>query len=268
MIRKSMFAALAMAAAGAVPVPALALTGATPDSIDTNVALVRFVFPDGVLGICSGTLIAPDVVLTAGHCAVDVSNVRVSFDFLTPGDPEEANISGEEKAARLAHYISGGIAIPDPAFDGTLAGKGHDQAVIKLPQGSVHAKYPGILPALLPPAGFLDGNNNALKNSIFTLVGYGADIGDNRTQILAVQRNMTIAPLRNIEGESITFQINANNANGGGGTCFGDSGGPAFLNGYVVGTTSFVNSLSCNGTGSYQRTDTTHSRAFLDSVLN
>jgi len=268
MIRKTMFVALAMAAVGAAPMPALALTGATPDSIDTNVALVRFIFPDGSLGICSGTLIAPDVVLTAGHCAVDVTNVRVSFDFLTAADPEEAGISADEKAARLTHYISGGTAIPDPAFDGSLAGKGHDQAVVTLPPGSVQAKYPGIVPALLAPVGLLDGDNNALKNSVFTLVGYGADIGDNKTQILSVQRNMAIAPLKNIEGLSITFQINANNSTGGGGTCFGDSGGPAFLNGYVVGSTSFVNSLSCNGTGSYQRTDTVDSRAFLDNFLN
>src|SRR6267142_442610 len=106
MFRKSMFVALAMGAVGVAPMPALALTGAVPDSVDTNVALVRFIFPDGTLGICSGTLIAPDVVLTAGHCAVGVSNVRVSFDFLTPGDPEEANISDAEKADRLQHYIS------------------------------------------------------------------------------------------------------------------------------------------------------------------
>jgi hypothetical protein len=41
-----------------------------------------------------------------------------------------------------------------------------------------------------------------------------------------------------------------------------------FAGGYVLGDASYVNSLTCNATGSYQRTDTPYSRAFLDSFLN
>jgi hypothetical protein len=51
-------------------------------------------------------------------------------------------------------------------------------------------------------------------------------------------------------------------------SCFGDSGGPVFLGDYVLGDASYVNSFSCNATGSYQRVDTTYSRAFLDQFLN
>jgi hypothetical protein len=40
-----------------------------------------------------------------------------------------------------------------------------------------------------------------------------------------------------------------------------------FLDGFVLGDASYVNSLSCNATGSYQRDDTPYSRAFLDSFL-
>ena len=36
----------------------------------------------------------------------------------------------------------------------------------------------------------------------------------------------------------------------------------------MLGDASYVNSLSCNATGSYQRTDTTYSRAFLNQFLN
>jgi hypothetical protein len=36
----------------------------------------------------------------------------------------------------------------------------------------------------------------------------------------------------------------------------------------VLGDASYVNSLTCNATGSYQRVDTPYSRAFLDSWLN
>jgi hypothetical protein len=36
----------------------------------------------------------------------------------------------------------------------------------------------------------------------------------------------------------------------------------------VLGDASYVNSLTCNATGSYQRDDTPHSRAFLSLFLN
>ena len=43
---------------------------------------------------------------------------------------------------------------------------------------------------------------------------------------------------------------------------------PVFWGRYVLGDASYVNSLSCNATGSYQRTDTTYSRNFLNRFLN
>ena len=36
-----------------------------------------------------------------------------------------------------------------------------------------------------------------------------------------------------------------------------------FSNQYVLGDASYVNSLTCNATGTYQRDDTPYSRAFL-----
>jgi hypothetical protein len=70
-----------------------------------------------------------------------------------------------------------------------------------------------------------------------------------------------------VQAEVVTFQMNANNSTAEGGSCFGDSGGPAFLGQFVVGDSSFVNSLTCNATGGYQRVDTAYSRAFLNKFL-
>jgi hypothetical protein len=39
-----------------------------------------------------------------------------------------------------------------------------------------------------------------------------------------------------------------------------------FSGGYVLGDASYVNSLTCNATGSYRRVDTSYSRAFLKPV--
>jgi hypothetical protein len=70
-----------------------------------------------------------------------------------------------------------------------------------------------------------------------------------------------------VQSEVVVFQINDNDSKAGGGACFGDSGGAAFLGKYVVGDASYVNSLTCNATGAYQRVDTAYSRAFLNQFL-
>ena len=81
-------------------------------------------------------------------------------------------------------------------------------------------------------------------------------------------RSSTTSYLKNVGSEVITFQINDRDSKAGGGSCFGDSGGGVFFNGFVLGDASYVNSLTCNALGSYQRVDTPYSRAFLDGFLD
>ncbi|HEU0288669.1 MAG TPA: trypsin-like serine protease, partial [Nocardioidaceae bacterium] len=50
--------------------PAGAITGGQRDEVHTNVGVVRFTTESGRFR-CSGTLISPTVVLTAGHCTGD-----------------------------------------------------------------------------------------------------------------------------------------------------------------------------------------------------
>jgi hypothetical protein len=133
--------------------------------------------------------------------------------------------------------------------------KQHDQGVVVL-DAPATSKWPSISPAPLPPVGFLDGNQGALKDETFTLVGYGVDIGEEKSQVVVQERRSTTSRLKNVGREVITFQINDNDSNAGGGSCFGDSGGPAFLGPYALGDASYVNSPTCNATGSYQRADT------------
>ena len=60
--------------------PAFAMTLPEKDTVHTNVGLVQFTTADGRFR-CSGTLIAPKVVLTAGHCTEGpATNMYVSFD--------------------------------------------------------------------------------------------------------------------------------------------------------------------------------------------
>jgi hypothetical protein len=270
MNRKAFLAVLALATCvvGLVAAaPAGAIIGGERDEVHTNVGLVRFTTADGRFR-CSGTLISPTVVLTAGHCTEGpATNVYVSFDTDLALDPLAAGITPEEKASREAHYITG-TAHPDPGWTGKLSiSKQHDQGVVVL-DAPASTKWPDVVPAELPPVGFLDKNQGKLKNETFTLVGYGVDIGTKKTQIVIRERRSTTSFLKNVQSEVVVFQINDRDSKAGGGSCFGDSGGAVFWGPYVLGDASYVNSLSCNATGSYQRTDTTYSRRFLDSFLD
>ncbi|MFI7066030.1 trypsin-like serine protease [Kribbella sp. NPDC050124] len=250
--------------------PAAAITGGQRDEVHTNVGVVRFTTESGRFR-CSGTLISPTVVLTAGHCTGDTAaspatNVYVSFNTDLPLDPLAPGITPQERAARAANYITG-TAHPDPGWTGKLSiSKQHDQGVVVL-DAPAASKWPGITPAPLLPVGTLDGNQGALKNETFTLVGYGVAIGAKKAQIVVPERRFTTSFLKNVQDEVVTFQINDRDSKAGGGSCFGDSGGPVFLGRFVAGDASFVNSLTCNATGGYQRVDTPYARAFLEQFM-
>ena len=250
--------------------PAGAITDGQRDEVHTNVGVVRFTTEEGRFR-CSGMLISPTVVLTAGHCTGDTgetpaTNVFVSFNTDLPLDPLAPGITPAESAARAANYITG-TAHPDPGWTGKLSvSKQHDQGVVVL-DAPAASKWPGIAPAQLLPVGTLDGNQGALKNETFTLVGYGVEIGAKKATVVVPERRFTTSFLKNVQDEVVTFQINDRDSKAGGGSCFGDSGGPVFLGEFVVGDSSFVNSLTCNATSGYQRVDTAYSRAFLEQFI-
>jgi hypothetical protein len=250
--------------------PAAAITGGERDEVHTNVGVVRFTTEAGRFR-CSGTLISPTVVLTAGHCTGETgdspaTNVFVSFNTDLPLDPLAAGIPPKERADRAKNYITG-TAHPDPGWTGKLSiSQQHDQGVVVL-DAAATTKWPDITPAPLLPVGALDANQGELKNETFTLVGYGVDIGEKKSQIVIPERRSTTSYLKNVQDEVVAFQTSESDSKAGGGACFGYSGGPAFLGQYVVGDASYVNSLQCNATGAYQRVDTPYSRAFLDQFI-
>jgi len=111
-----------------------------------------------------------------------------------------------------------GTAHPDPGWTGKLSiSQQHDQGVVVLDVPAT-SKWPDITPAPLLPVGALDGNQGALKNRTFTLVGYGVDIGEKKAQVVVLERRFTTSFLKNVQDEVVTFQINDRDSKAGGGS--------------------------------------------------
>lgn len=245
--------------------PAGAITGGTPDGDGhPNVGLHYFTQLDGTYR-CSNTLIAPRLVLTAAHCTENtIGKAQVTFDNPAPAF-----------GTAPARFVTG-TSYPSPQWTGKLQNtKLNDIGMIVLDRPAAEV-WPGIRPVPLAALGLLDrlGAKGGLKKTAFTLVGYGvyfekpADGPQKQQAVRDRVRRVTTVGIQNITTDVIKFLENDANSTFGGGSCFGDSGGPAFLDGVQVGVTSFGGAQFCTGMGGYQRTDNQQARDFIQGFLD
>jgi hypothetical protein len=255
-----------------------------PEEIDP-----RFTDP-GSWFSCSGTLVSPTVVVTAGHCthalgldgvstlpAGDGGNdVWVNFaeapDFEGfPPSPDYIPDDNEQRYVDRAAFLNAhpdwkrGTAHPHPEF---ASGPFylHDVGVVVLDEPVVQQTY-GRLPALDYVDRYFATRRNDQR---FTPVGYGL------TRVLPIlteggdTRERANVQLVTLTGQGVPYgTVAIFTSNKGqthqGGTCFGDSGGPVFDAGtnQIVGIISFGISPNCTGfTGAY-RIDQRDDIAFL-----
>jgi Trypsin len=245
---------------------ASAITGGQPDGNGhPNVGLILFYTPDGRFR-CSATLVSPTVLLTAAHCTVDtVGKTLVTFDsviaeqppspFPNAADPSSGYTQAELEAAG---YLSG-TAYAHPAYSNfTDLANWNDVGVIVLDR-----PVTTIAPATIAPENYLDAfAQPRLNSTIFTSVGYGTEVRkpDSGPQKPAPMTYPLLRRVAEQPGQKLTAQILQVNGNehdnrGTGGTCFGDSGGPTFLGGYVVAVTSYTYTQNCRYLGGLQRVD-------------
>lgn len=192
---------------------------------------------------CSGTLIAPRLFLTAGHCTeAPAAHVEIWFDSdVESGIPE----NGYPYAGDV-----GGTPYTHPQYDPN-AFYLYDLGVVVLDKPVQMDEY-GVLPELNQ----LDG---LTKKSTFTAVGYGLqksfpDAASWRDQDDRV-RMVSYPQFMQYFGD-IALKL-SNNASTGG-TCYGDSGGPNFIgdSNVIGGVTSFGNSTgTCSAYGGVYRID-------------
>ncbi|MBI4906622.1 MAG: trypsin-like serine protease [Acidobacteria bacterium] len=233
---------------------------------NTGAFIVRSPATGRVFPLCSGTLIAPTVFLTASHCTVYFENVLaplnytafVSFDVLIP-------FGALTSPATNLIPVTG--VVTNPEYNQRQSDSG-DIAVLLLAAGSTI----GITPAALPTLNQLDAlaAKNGLKKKVFTAAGYGVQ---NRVVGGGVPYFQDLNPIprmwSNPSFEALSpgyLRLSQNPATGDGGTCYGDSGGPNFLEvdgSLILMAITITGDSVCRATNVDYRLDTASARAFL-----
>jgi len=195
-------------------------------------------------GLCTGTLVADTVVLTAAHCVEDAilagltSNGRVSFG---PGGGSFTDTRNVRDMFMHRQY-QGGLS------------SGFDIALVRLQSPAPKE----IVPLPMNPF-FLD---EGYVGAQIRTVGFGADFSspDGQQQSGFGTKRQVTHVIHGISSERIETGDSLRN------TCQGDSGGPTFLRidgvEYHIAVTSF-GAVGCVGESEQTRTD-----VYLDAFIN
>jgi hypothetical protein len=272
--------------------PASAITYGEPDAGEHPYVgfMIFFVPSEPGWFSCSGTLLDSTTFLTAGHCTFDIgtdgkdegssggNDVWVTFEETTvlegfpPRNPANPYPARRDWLNANPDYIRG-TAFPNPDYD-EFSGfpANHDVGVVVLDEAAPVNTF-GELAAL----GTIDrlaevpqDRNSALIET----VGYGIqsvqpkpmDVESRyKSTSRIVEVNGNIA-----DGGNVHTLNNPSDIGGVGGSCFGDSGGPLFVNNtnQVVAVVSFGFSPICHGADYSWRVDTQPSYDFILPFLD
>jgi hypothetical protein len=257
---------------------ARAILFGTPDATNQYAGVGLIVFYDAhnfPLWKCTGALVSPTVLLTAGHCtgfdpASGFTPARAQVWFsngypkeIPPGTLITENAPPDATCDGYTGYPCtgdvGGTPKPHPGWTGEFTFPNtNDIGVVVLDHAVSLPTYK------LAPVGTLDGLAARKAGPTFGIVGYGATQakpvqGGPRTRYVGSVQLLSLDK-KDVDGFGIRMSANPGK---GSAICFGDSGGPVFLNGQIVGISSWVQNDPCRGFSGAYRVDTQYARDFL-----
>ena len=205
-----------------------AIQGGEVDAVRTNVVSILAQTNEGV-GLCSGSLIAPNLVLTAQHCVAATPSESVLCGAATFGTPFAAGSFLVSTETRLPRGISSGYRVREvvvPVVGGDLCG--NDIALLILSSSVPEAEAAPLKPRV---------TRAVVHGEFFRAAGFG-EIGDGSgsgTRRSIDRRHVTCS-----DGEcAVGGSVKRNEWIGSDGVCQGDSGGPGLDGaGYVLGALS------------------------------
>ena len=210
--------------------------------------------------LCTGSLITPTIFLTAAHCVAPDPITPLGIQFYVSFSPD--------LYAKSFKYITATGYVWDPQYGRSEKAQLHDLALVFLPKNSTR----GITPLQLPPAGYLDQlkASGVINSLLFVNVGYGTSA--TRTGKAAFpfdgQRSYSKSEYMSLSQTWLGLQMNTS-ATGLGGDCYGDSGGPKFIDGNttMILATVTTGDANCRATTWDWRLDTPEARDFLGKYV-
>lgn len=235
---------------------------------NTGAFIVKSPTTGQIFPICSGTMITSNVFLTASHCTIFYQQDLAPRGF-TVYVSLDASIPFGELTSNKTKLLAVANVVTNPNYNQSQSDSGDIGALI------LESDVRGVTPANLPTCGLLDQlvAQNGLKTATFTAVGYGLQ---NRVvgggvpffqDVNPIPRMYAFSSFNSLNGGYI--RLSQNPSTGDGGTCFGDSGGPNFLNvngQAVLAAITITGDSVCRSTNVDYRTDTSSAQAFFAYV--
>jgi len=175
---------------------------------------------------CTGSIVAPNTILTAAHCVSEqtVQDTFIGFGVnlygITPSKTEGVEV----------RWASGFEIFPNYNANGTK-----DRGDIAL----IH--FSGKIPSGYKPATFLADPSLLVNNAKIVLAGYGVT-NDFTDQINGILRS-TVVTVANQKWSSTEVSLDQSLGHG---ACWGDSGGPAYI---LKNGIYYLWGVTCDGDG-------------------